>query len=266
MKTIIKTILPGSFLRFVRNQRYGYFGPYRDWHTVKKMTTGYDDPIILAKVKDSLMKVKIGQVAYERDSVTFDSIQYSWPLLVALLMISGENENCLSLIDFGGSLGSSYFQNKQFLKHLKSVSWNIVEQPSFVAAGRSSFQDHSLHFFENIDQCMTTEKPFAILLSSVVQYIESPYDLLQNIMSYGFRYIILDRTIFSKDGSNFVTLQKVPPQIYKASYPCWFLSEYKFREMINDKYDVIADFDALGGEIKQNNLRAVHKGYILKHK
>jgi putative methyltransferase (TIGR04325 family) len=38
-------------------------------------------------------------------------------------------------LDFGGSLGSSYFQNKKFLDALRLVEWNVVEQENFVATG-----------------------------------------------------------------------------------------------------------------------------------
>jgi len=44
-----------------------------------ELSTGYDSERILGKVRDSLLKVKRGEAVYERDSVLFDKVQYSWP-------------------------------------------------------------------------------------------------------------------------------------------------------------------------------------------
>ncbi|MFA6463634.1 MAG: methyltransferase, TIGR04325 family [Candidatus Paceibacterota bacterium] len=266
MKKILKKIIPEIFFHFITKLRYGYFGKYEDWKKVKEKTTGYDNKIILEKVKNSLLKVKNGEAIYERDSVIFDKKEYSWPLLASLLLIAGENENQLNLIDFGGSLGSTYFQNKVFFKHLKSLHWNIVEQPNFVSCGKKYFEDEFLHFYNDIDECLAKEKPSAILLSSVIEYIEKPYELLKKIIDSNFQYIILDRINFSEDNSEFITLQKVPPQIYTASYPCWFFSEQKFLNFFSGKYELLADFVALGGKIKQNNIKGYYKGFIFKIK
>ena len=69
-----------------------------------------------------LVKIKLDSQyergVYERDSVLFDTIRYSWPLLSDLLRAASEDQNHLSVLDFGGSLGSSYYQNRVFLSHL----------------------------------------------------------------------------------------------------------------------------------------------------
>ncbi len=43
-----------------------------------------------------------------------------------------ENNNNLSVLDFGGSLRSTYYQNKTFLENLNSIEWSIVEQTHFL--------------------------------------------------------------------------------------------------------------------------------------
>jgi len=266
MKKLLKKIIPDSILRFIANKRYGYFGPYKNWKDVKEKTTGYDNDIILEKVKNSLLKVKNGEAVYERDSVIFDKKQYSWPLLASLLLVANENKNELNLIDFGGSLGSTYFQNKDFLNNLKSLQWNIIEQPNFVSCGKKYFEDEHLHFYNNIKECLEKGKPSVIILSSVIEYLEKPYDLLEDILNKDFQYIIFDRTTFSKNNTEFIALQKVPPQVYTASYPCWFLNEQRFLKFFDKKYELIAEFDALGGEIRQNNIKGEYKGFIFKIK
>src|SRR3954454_17330299 len=85
---IIKQLVPPIFLTWLKKTgRYGWSGDYKKWEDAKQLTHSYDDSIILDKVKQALLKVKSGEAVYERDSVLFDKIQYSWPLLSVLLWI-----------------------------------------------------------------------------------------------------------------------------------------------------------------------------------
>jgi hypothetical protein len=70
-----------------------FTGNYPTWEDAMKDCTGYDAPNILEKVKTSLLKVKNGEAVYERDSVLFDHIQYSFPLLVSLLYVATSSKN-----------------------------------------------------------------------------------------------------------------------------------------------------------------------------
>ena len=56
-------------------------------------------------------KVKNGETVYERDSVIFDQIEYSWPVLTGLMCAAAQNSGCLKVLDFGCSLGSSNLEN-----------------------------------------------------------------------------------------------------------------------------------------------------------
>ena len=49
-----------------------FVGNYSSWAEARANSTGYDSEVILNKTKDALLKVKRGEAAYERDSVTFD--------------------------------------------------------------------------------------------------------------------------------------------------------------------------------------------------
>ena len=45
--------------------------------------------------------MKNGEAVYERDSVLFDEIQYSWGLLAGLQKAALENDGKLCVLDFG---------------------------------------------------------------------------------------------------------------------------------------------------------------------
>ncbi|MDR0743232.1 MAG: methyltransferase, TIGR04325 family [Tannerella sp.] len=262
MKHKILQFLPDKLFVFLKN--WGWQGDFSSWKEAENKSTGYSDDLILEKVKTSLLKVKCGEAVYERDSVLFDKIEYSWELLSALMWIAAQNKGSLHVIDFGGSLGSTYYQNKIFLDSLTDVSWNIVEQPNYVKVGLESFQDDRLHFYTSIDDCYqkSKEKINTILFSSVLQYMERPYEILESCLSLNIEFIIIDRTGFTLNNKDRITLQKVPSKIYEATYPCWFFGEEKWRSFFRDnRYELIASFDALD----KVNILSKYKGFIFRN-
>lgn len=266
IKKIIKELLPPIFLRICKkkqSKKYGFFGNYSSWGNAKKETVGYDANNIIEKVKQSALLVKNGQAAYERDGVNFKKIDYSWPLLASLLWIASKQNNKLNLIDFGGSLGTSYYQNSNFLKHLNQLNWNIVEQKKFVDCGKELFAGENLNFYYSIDECLKHQKANTVILSSVIQYLEEPYQFLKQIKN-NFDYIIIDRTPFFENHDRIV-VQKVPPRIYDASYPCWIFNSKKFKNFFINTYELIAEFEAHAGAIIElDDSSAAYKGFLFK--
>ena len=191
----------------------------------------------------------------ERDSVNFDKIQYSWPLLSFLMWVSrNEPNNKLNLVDFGGSLGTSYYQNRKFIENIP-VEWKIVEQENFVEYGKKYFQDDRLSFFTSIKDALTKSESTVILLCGVLQYLKEPYSIIQQIVNCNFKYIFIDRTTFhNDDNEDRIVFQKAPSQVYKASYPCWLFNEKKLLNFFfNNGYELIADFaNDLGIKVKSN--------------
>jgi len=240
---------------------HGYFGSYPSWEAARGASSGYDAEHILDKVKGALLKVKRGEAAYERDSVLFDHIEYSWPVLAGLLWVASQNGNRLNVLDFGGSLGSSYFQNRKFLSHLKELHWNVVEQPHFVRCGLENFQDENLRFYASIEDCLCDNSPTVLILSSVLSYLEDLDGMLVSMLDRDFPYIIIDKTHFVIEGEDRITVQRVPAWIYKASYPCRFFNETRLLSL----------FAAAGYELTEDfvnpdcaNIPSVFKGFIFR--
>ncbi|MBK7627779.1 MAG: methyltransferase, TIGR04325 family [Bacteroidales bacterium] len=261
-KTLIKTVFSDYLISKCSGIFYGWHGNYKSWNEAKSKCKGYDEKQILDKVLNNALKVKNGEIPFERDSVPFDKKVYSFPLLASLLWIANQNNNKLNVLDFGGALGTSYFQNLSFIKSLSEHNWCIVEQKHFVNEGIKSFEDENLHFYYSIDECLLKYKINVILLSSVIQYIEKPYELLEEIISKQFDYILFDRSLFIENDIDRLTIQTVPKKIYKASYCCWFLSESRFLSLFKEKYDLVYDFDIN----ERINIKSLYKGYLFKRK
>lgn len=242
---------------------YGFSGDYSSWEEAAGHCTGYDPAITLPRVKATMLQVRDGAVAYERDSVAFDKIEYSWEVLSGLLWIASRNANHLHVVDFGGALGSSYYQNIHFLSHIRDLRWAVVEQPAYVSVGREEFTNSHLAFYETLPEAIARETPDVILLSGVLMYLKDPSGWLDTILKADLKYIIIDRTTFSFGTRDRLTIQRVPPCIFDASYPCWFLSLEKFVNAFKTRYNETVEFDGF----EHSNVEGTgFKGFIFERK
>ncbi len=226
-----------------------FTGNYSSWEEAMAECTGYGASNIFEKVKNALIKVKNGEAVYERDSVLFDKTEYSFPLLTSLMYSALALERRLSVLDFGGSLGSSYYQNKTLLNKRCSLRWSIIEQEHFVTCGKDLFEDENLKFYYSISECLKEEKPNVILLSGVLQYLEKPYQWLEELLSLNCEYLLIDRTPFQYSAAeiDYIAIQKVPTVIYDARIPFWTFSKSLLNKLV-PKYRLLYEFPALDGK------------------
>lgn len=273
MKQLVRDWIPPVLIKIIHrltnNLQEGVIwdGDYSTWNEALAASTGYDSDNILQKVKESTLKVKHGEAVFERDSVIFDKSHYSWPILTALMLTAARNKGKLDVLDFGGSLGSTYFQNRQFLSGLPELHWSVIEQPKFVTCGRECIEDDYLKFYKYIEECLAERKPNVILLSSVLQYLEAPHSILLKLMNVGAEYLIIDRTPFLKSEKDRIVVQYVPSQIYAASYPCWLFSRSLIQKIFNSNWDLLAEFDCPEGLVKSTTgIEFTFNGLIFQSK
>ena len=241
-KQILVNILPPILRSVLAKNRWK--GNYHSWEDANSKATGYNSEEILKKVRESSYKVKIGDSKYERDSVLFDEIQYSWPLLAGLMTAAAKLNGKIHVLDFGGSLGSMYYQNKKFLDQFNDVVWCIVEQQHFIKIGIEDFEDERLKFYLSVEDCLKEQSINILILSSVIQYIEKPYILLKSLISQlNVDYILIDRTPFT-NGEERIVRQTVPSSIYKASYACHIFNFDKFNKIfLSNGFRLFEEFE-----------------------
>lgn len=248
LTSLARDWLPPAVTRAARRWRANdtrFEGPFATWQEAVQRCTGYDAAAILQCVLDATLKVKRGDAAYERDSVVFDEPDPNWPVAAGLLRAAARSQGQLTVLDFGGALGSSYFQNRDLLQGLPSLRWNVVEQPHFVAAGKAHVQDETLHFHRTIEECSGETPPNAVLLSSVLQYLQDPFAVVEQVVRLAPEVIIVDRTIVNDGGVDRIYVQSVPASIYSASYPCWSLAEQRLVAALNGRYYLASSFASL---------------------
>lgn len=241
MKHFIKSLIPPIALEAINKltgRNIQWIGDFQTFQEANSQAKGYDPDLYLPKLIEAIKIVRDDESKCERDSVLFDKITYPYPLLSNLFaIISHLQAKSLYILDFGGSLGSLYFQNRKFLCTLPHFTWNILEQDKIIKAGKEHFQTSELHFHSNFDEALSYIKPQdtkILVLSGVLQYLENPYQTLsQLIQEFEFDAILIDRTPFSKDGIHHIVLQKVPKEIYKTQYPCHLFSTKNFLENLS---------------------------------
>lgn len=253
LKKIIKALLPPIVLqlRHIGRPFYGIKGDIASWEEAEGVLQhdglqDYAADNILQTVWEAVRTVREGKAEFERDGVLFYEKDYNYPLLAALFYALARLGKEANILDFGGSLGSTYYQNRQILLEAgMTVYWNIVEQEKFVELGRSHLPE--IQFFPSVEEFMQAGKAADILLlSSVLQYFDEPYRYLERMLKAKFRYILIDRTFFNfEPHRDRLAVQYVPPTIYKAQYPVWLLSYEKVMRMMgNAGYKEIYCWDA----------------------
>jgi len=227
-------------------------GDYPSWGEARAACTGYDSDAILSRCIAGYQEVKAGRAAFERDSVTFKEPEYEWPLLAvvqsAALAGSGEVRIC----DWGGSLGSAYFQNRHYLDLIPRLNWAVVEQSAFVAYGQKEIADARIGFhpdFRSAKEAMGGCD--LLLLRGVLAYLPSPHEFLDEVASWGVAQILVQITTFThEDGiADRLTVQHVPEWIYRASYPCWFFEKGGFLKHFESGYDIKAQWSTPAGDV-----------------
>jgi len=144
----------------------------------------------------------------------------------------------LNVVDFGGGLGSTYQQNRIVLDHVPGLSWNVVEQSHVATCGKNEFATDVLSFWTSLEEFTSANRGKridVIIFSSVLQYLETPYAVLQQTIDLQPEVIYLGRTPLASEGDR-LTVQHVPASIYRASYPCWLLDKKRIEALLAQNY------------------------------
>jgi len=266
LRTLIRELTPPLLLRAGRRagraRGLRFEGDYASWGDARKASSGYDSADISNRVFEAEMKVRDGRAADARDGVCFDRIQYSLPVMAALARAAVMRSRVLRVLDYGGALGGSYRHFKAFLPPAR-VEWVVVEQPHYVELGKTHFQSGELRFAATLDDALQDRPADVVLLSSVLQYLPAPYELLRRLAAAATPHIVIDRTPCSALARDVLAVQTVPPQIYPASYPCWIFSRQRLLEPLVGAYALVSDSADASGQWESDRGSFVLAGFIL---
>ena len=257
-----KTYVKGNYLS---NQEAYDFLP-------DKYKKGYAQENILNQVYAATQKVRHGEGAFERDGILFKKKDYNANVMMSLMYALNEYDgiDTVDVLDYGGSLGSIYFQHRGLLDTYK-YTWNIIEQENYVKIGKAKIPE--IDFYFTLSEYKEDGKKCDILLlGSVLQYFSNPASMLTELLSCGFDYIIIDRTLFNFTSTTRYGIQYVSPLIYDAAYPISLLSEQELLSIIDEnKYELVYSWNmdsSIYAELDRKGYYKVLpiKGFFIKRK
>lgn len=229
--------------RLLRRERMTrYEGPFASWEQAAERCEGYDSSAVLEATRRAVSRHLRGEGFYETDSVLVEKPEYSYFMLACVLRVLAESAGTAQIVDFGGALGSSYYQLRSFLGGEPDCVWHVVEQEAHVRCGRAEFESEFLKFHYGIEACLEglDEPPALLILSGVLHFLPDPYAVLSTLCEHGFPRILIDRTPLSETPAETVYSYTVPTEIYSASYPFWILSRDRLLGAFEPEYELIA--------------------------
>lgn len=244
VRRIAKAITP-EWLRVWGRALFGwkwFEGNYARWADAKTGSRGYDDGAIVERVLAATLAVRDGRAAFERDGIAFAVPAPETELVAALRNVAKENGGRLRVLDFGGALGTTYWRHRHELADLKELCWDVVEQPEFVKVGKAQIEGGALAFFETIDAADEARPHDVLLASTTLQYLENPGRTVRRWIERGYPWLLFNNVPLHRNRGDRIAVQRVPAEIYPASYPVWFLNRAKFLGHFTSAYEVAHEF------------------------
>ena len=133
----------------------------------------------------------------------------TYPVLFWLSKLYGENQH---LVDFGGSVGLTYYALRRYSPMPAGSSWTVVEVPKIAVQGRLIAQREQAADLAFVDR-LEAAPPADILLSAgALQFMEESVPGVIERLPSKPRYILLNKLPLT-NGEGFWTLQNYGPAV-----------------------------------------------------
>ena len=223
LKAVLRELSPPILWRAIAAMRprqdppppppaYGHFGTYASFDDALKECTGYET--------QSIIDATLGRTLAMRPSTKITALDIRQ---LAALQHAQRYLGRLRVLDFGGAMGGLYFRIGSLLDIEK---WTVVDVPGTVNAAARLARD-ALSFSSSLVE----QHPNIVLASGSLQYTRSPYEEIAKLKALGARYFVADRIPILQRAR--LTVQRVPPEIFEASFPAWFFGP-EFTDAFSD--------------------------------
>ncbi len=216
---------------------------------------GYEDSALCRMIAKKTIKYKetLLQQPYH-----INAVQCYLVLTIQNVLLQ-HHVSSLSIADFGGACGAHYFETRRLIQNQIALKWNVIETPGMVKSAYDfKLNNHELNFVSNFDQVDAD----IFYLSSSIQYVPDPYNILNKLISKEYSYILFNRmmlnTISAEDEiivqQSWLSANGPGPmpkgEVDKlVKYPHTTLSEQKFLQLFEPSYELVFRFDEASGKI-----------------
>jgi putative methyltransferase (TIGR04325 family) len=236
---------------------------YKDWEEIVKNSDGYDSDQIINRIKNySSSSDRFNN--FERDGVLIDKDELDYKLLAQLMYVRVMVGHPLNVIDYGGSIGSTFIQYENYLMDKNIIeSWNIIELDNFVNVGNQIFKNSEFVNFYNNTQFLVDKAIDIVIFSGVLQYIKYYDNTLLQVFEIKPQFILIDRTPIIEGGYSVIAKQILPKSTGGYSYPSWIFEKADFLKNFS-KYNLIASFKSIDGQVCCRNTIVTFMGFLFE--
>lgn len=247
----------------------GFHGDFSSWAEASSRASPIDPAALAAfaeRYRQLCRRLTRREIAFARDGVAFDQPQYPLSLLAFILRALLENRGVLNLVDFGGFLGTTYFQARDFLRPAREVLWTVVELPHLVEIARTELQEGPLRFRDSLREALA-ESPNVVLLSGVAQNLPDPISIFREVRQSAPDWVLFDRTVVIESPASRIALQSVMRQGTEVSWPVRLFSRSELLADWTSSYEPIAEFASYCDPVEFiDDLKIDYRGFALKRR
>lgn len=192
-------------------------GIYKSFDECPKCGPGFESDRWCRQETEKINKLL--ELAKDKKSISsLGSYRMSLLPFLAVMAAANSKENKVTILDFGGGLGSAYISATAACANQQVIDYYIVESKNVCQAGKNCFKgDSQIHFYDHLpDEIQDVD---IVCLSSSIQYIEDWKALLKEITKYDPQYILL-ADLSAGDIPTYATVQKY----YESKIPYWFFN------------------------------------------
>ena len=199
------------------------------WETAVRKSVGYESVNVLAPI----MQVTVESRVKLADS-KWATTRYQQ---VATAMFFGLSENRLRVgkplrvLDFGGGGGDYFYQFQKFVPNI-DFDWTVVETPALAEAMQDLYggDTQKIRWVDSLE--MAEDQYDFVLCSGVLQYLEKPFELLEDLVKKS-ECVIINRIPIIDSPDHFVAVQRNLMKKRRGSYPAHFFSEKRLLETLS---------------------------------
>ena len=214
----IKTLIRACFSFIVG------FTKVDSWETAVRKSVGYESVNVLTPLMQGTNESRVNLADSKWATTRYQQIA------TAMFFCLSENRlrvgKPLRILDFGGGGGDYFYQFQKFVPHI-DFDWTVVETPALAEAMKQKHggESQKIRWVGSLE--MTEDKYDFVLCSSVLQYLEKPFEVLEDLVKKS-ECVIINRIPIIDLSDHFVALQRILTKKRRGSYPAHFFSEKRF--------------------------------------
>ena len=207
----------------------------KNWESAVSGSSGYQSPKTTSTIEGS-------DPVVDRQTINQNFLGNRY-IQVASAILSGLNfeqlkpDTPIRLLDIGGGLGEYFFLLQKHLPNIK-FEWLILETPALCQLVETKqIVTQGVSWTDTLNNSVQTFD--IVLLSSVIQYVEKPFELIETAMQKA-PLLIFNRLPLSKNPHNSVCIQRPGLLETKGSYPVHMLSEKLFLSYLSARGHIMS--------------------------